>query len=57
MEALLLTLDVACVILLIRNVLRVIKTENPEDLGIFRYKNPSPLDNSKKTTSGALPRA
>ncbi len=57
MEALLLTLDVACVILLMRNVLRVIKTDNPKELGIFRYKELFPLEKAKKSVSGELPRA
>ena len=53
MEALLLTLDVACVILLLRNVLRVIKTENPADLGIFRYPIKPTIAEPTLTKSGA----
>jgi hypothetical protein len=37
MESILLTLDVACVVLLLRNVLRFIKSEDPKDLGVFGY--------------------
>lgn len=57
MESLLLTLDVACVILFLRNVLRTIKSDNPEDLGIFRFTETLALDKSEKIKSGVMPRA
>lgn len=47
MEAFLLTVDVLCIILLVRNTLRVIKYGNVEDLGVFRFKD------SPKVTAGA----
>ena len=37
MESFLLTLDIACVVLLLRNVLPVIKSGDPKDLGVFNY--------------------
>jgi hypothetical protein len=49
MEAFLLTLDIACVVLLLRNVLRVIKSEDPKDLGVFNYnESPSVISLEKK---------
>jgi hypothetical protein len=57
MEAILLTLDVACMILLLRNVLRVIKSGNPADLGIFSYKDSSIGLKSAQDTKGVPPRA
>jgi hypothetical protein len=57
MESLLLTLDVACVILLLRNVLRAIKSDNPEDLGIFCFTEILALDKSEKIQNGVMPRA
>jgi hypothetical protein len=57
MEAFLLTLDVACMVLLLRNVLRVIKSGNPADLGIFSYKSASTVVKSAKLTNGVRPSA
>jgi hypothetical protein len=57
MESLLLTLDVACVMFFLRNVLRAIKSDNPEDLGIFRFTETLTLDKSEKIKSGVMPRA
>ena len=57
MESLLLTLDVACVIFFFRIVLRAIKSDNPEDLGIFRFTETLTLDKSEKIKSGVMPRA
>lgn len=51
MEAFLLTLDVACIVLLMRNVLRVIKSGKVEELGIFRYSD------SPKEGNGVRPSA
>ena len=49
MESFLLTLDIACVVLLLRNVLRVIKSEDPKDLGVFNYsESPSVISLDKK---------
>lgn len=42
MEAFLLTCDVFCVIVLLRNVLRVVKSGKEKDLGIFCYDDFKP---------------
>ncbi len=52
MEALFLTFDVICVILLLRNVLRVIKSENPKELGMFGYDETHSVDLSLKNRNG-----
>lgn len=56
MESILLTLDVACMVLLLRNVLRVIKTGNLADLGIFSFTEATPTakhtTKAKKNTNG-----
>jgi hypothetical protein len=53
MESFLLTLDIACVVLLLRNVLRVIKSEDPKDLGIFNYsESPSVIAQDKRRGVG-----
>lgn len=57
MESLLLTLDVACVIFFLRNMLRAIKSDSPEDLGIFRFTETLTLDKSEKIKRGVMPRA
>lgn len=56
MEALLLTLDVICMILLLRNVVRVSRSGDAKDLGIFRYvdspsEGTAPMNKSKGKTS------
>jgi len=48
MESFLLTLDIACVVLLLRNVLRVLKSGDPKDLGVFNYsESPSVISIEK----------
>jgi len=51
MEAFLLTLDVACIALLMRNVLRVIKFGEIEELGIFRYRESPKEDNGVQSSA------
>lgn len=51
MEAFLLTLDIACVVLLLRNVLRVIKSEDPKDLGVFYYSESPTVISLEKNRS------
>jgi hypothetical protein len=57
MESILLTLDVACMILLLRNVLRVINSGNSSDLGIFSYPSDSTIVKPAKGKTGVPPNA
>jgi hypothetical protein len=52
MESFLLTLDIACVVLLLRNVLRVIQSEDPKDLGVFSYNQAQTVDISINKRNG-----
>jgi hypothetical protein len=57
MEAFLLSLDVAVMILFLRNVLRVLKSGDPADLGIFAYSSPPLNKSSEESTKGVQPGA
>lgn len=57
MEAALLTLDVFCIILLLRNLLRVEKTGDEAALGIFRYPITEQTQINTVTGSKQVPHA